>query len=175
MCRSPAQKKFGFIPFTFEADYRGKKAVKSPQSDRLARQAAVLSGMVRERFPGVADKLRELAVLVPGNRGPDRESEPKPEVTVADLSKVHTPTPHAKEILRRLEWYAEYHDADYLRAAEEQARVAYILFCDAQCPLPKAFSGPARITPAGETFPDFYFKGARLMGAFALLGEHLPR
>ena len=42
---------------------------------------------------------------------------------------------------------------------------------DDTCPLPKAYAGAARKTVAGDPFPDFTFRGAKLMHAFALLGE----
>jgi len=46
------------------------------------------------------------------------------------------------------------------------------MFCDDTCPLPKARAGvTAHKTTQGEPFPDFYFRGAKLMRAFAVLGE----
>jgi hypothetical protein len=51
------------------------------------------------------------------------------------------------------------------------ARLAYINFCDDACPLPKAYAGSSLKTTQGAPFPDFYFRGAKLMHAFALLGE----
>ena len=57
--------------------------------------------------------------------------------------------------------------------AEQQARIAYVMFCDDTCPLPKAYAGGPRKTVAGDDFPDFYFRGASLIHAFALLGEAL--
>ncbi len=78
---------------------------------------------------------------------------------------------HADEIIRQLEWYQATHNREHLKLAEKYAAEAYPLFCDEKCPLPKAFAGPLRKTLAGETFPDFYLRGARLMLAFALLGE----
>jgi hypothetical protein len=59
----------------------------------------------------------------------------------------------------------------YLMAADTYARLAHIAFCDDACPLPKAYAGSSPKTTQGEPFPDFYFRGAKLMHAFALLGE----
>jgi hypothetical protein len=59
----------------------------------------------------------------------------------------------------------------YLKAADTYARLAPIAFCDDACPLPKAYAGSSPKTTQGEPFPDFYFHGAKLMHAFALLGE----
>ena len=189
-------RRFGFVPFTFEVDYLGKGAGKSPpgQSIRLAHHAADLAARIREANPAIAAKLEELARIHLGDEGlkaapenvrmwlatgdkshiqrvgPHR-SRPKPQV--ADLSTADTPPRHATEILRRLMWYRLYGDCAYLDAAREQARRAYALFMDGRSPLPKAFAGEPKRTVAGEPFPDFYFRGARLMHAFALLGEAL--
>jgi len=97
----------------------------------------------------------------------------RPKAAVADLSGGDTPNAHAKEMLRRLAWYRTFGDAAYLRAAERQARLAHARFMDETCPLPKAFDPPRTTTAAGKPFPDFYFRGARLMHAFARLGEAL--
>ena len=63
-------------------------------------------------------------------------------------------------------------EVDFLEAAEQQARLACVRFMDGTCPLPKAYEGQRR-TAEGKPFPDFYFRGARLMHAFACLGEAL--
>jgi len=96
-----------------------------------------------------------------------------PDPTVADLAKADAPNRHADAILRRLHWYRAFGDAAYLEAAEAQARRAFARFMDETSPLPKAYDPPKTTTVAGEPFPDFTFRGARLMHAFALLGEAL--
>jgi hypothetical protein len=176
-------RRFGFIPFTFDVDFKGKAAKKSGQSDRLARHAAEVSVTVRDASPRIASKLEELARLLIGeakvkaivsqedsgrSRPPDGAK--RPAAGVADLSKADSAPPHAREIIRRIEWYRAYRDEAYLEAAKEQARLAYVRFMDDKCPLPKAYEN-ARPTAAGEPFPDFYLRGAKLMHAFALVGE----
>jgi hypothetical protein len=187
-------RKFGFVPFTFEPDYKGKDPGKTApgQSLRLAHHAAELSVRMRGANGTIAAKLQELARLHLGEQKlpqamenlrmyratgdsaylqAERDAGEKPDAQVADLSKADTPDPHAREIIRRLQWYRMYKDPAYLAAAEQQARLAYVQFLDAACPLPKAYSGPPRKTVEGKPFPDFYFRGAKLMHAFALLGE----
>lgn len=187
-------KKYGFVPFTFEADIKGKSPGKGApgQSIRLARHAAELSVTIRHGNPGIAAKFAELAKRHLGEekfkaavknmemylatrdrdylRG-GRDARRKPPPAVEDLSKANTPRPHAWAILRRLQWHKRYKDEAYLRAAEQQARLAYVRFMDDTCPLPKAYAGGPRKTVAGDPFPDFTFRGAKLMHAFALLGE----
>ena len=171
-------RKYGFVPFTFDPDYKGKDPGKQApgQSIRLAHHAAELSVRVAKANPAMSAKLAELARL---HLGPDglkpAPSAPakRPPATVADLSKADTPPRHAQEIVRRLEWHKAYQDAAFLKAAERQARLAYVRFMDATCPLPKAYSGPPRKTADGKPFPDFSFRGASLMHAFGLLGEAL--
>jgi len=94
-----------------------------------------------------------------------------PEPRVADLAKADAPNRHADAILRRLTWYRTFGDAAYLEVAEAQARRAFARFMDGTSRLPKAFDPPKTTTAAGEPFPDFYFRGARLMHAFARVGE----
>ena len=65
------------------------------------------------------------------------------------MSTVDTPVGHGREIIRRLEWYRRFKDKAYLEAAEQQARIAYVMFCDENCPLPKADAGGPRKTAAG--------------------------
>ncbi|MHC4247755.1 MAG: hypothetical protein ACYS9X_01375 [Planctomycetota bacterium] len=184
-------KKYGFIPFTFEPDFKGKAAKRSGQSDRLAHHAAELAITTKDADAALAAKLRELAQLLLGEEGlaraarniemfratgdraylqGDIDRTRKPASAVADLSKAETPDEHAREIVRRLEWHRAHGDRAYLDAAVRQARLAYVRFMDGKCPLPKAYEDP-RKTVAGEPFPDFYFRGARFMHAFALVGE----
>jgi hypothetical protein len=189
-------KQHGFIPFTFEPDVKGKKAERSGQSDRLAHHAAELSVITKQDAPALSAKLRDLAKVLlgeqkladavrkvglfraTGDRGyleGAHDGSTKPAATVADLSKAETPVEHAREILRRLRWYRRYNDAAYLHAAEQQARIAYVRFCDETCPLPKACADGPRRSVDGKPFPDFYFRGAKLMHAFALLGEAMRK
>ena len=108
----------------------------------------------------------------------DRESlqggkagDPKPEPRARDLSRSRTPGPYAAEIIRNVQFYRRYRDEAYLEVAETYARLARAAFCDDACPLPKAFAGASPRTTRGEPFPDFYFRGAKLMHAFALVAE----
>ena len=181
--------KYGYIPFTFEVDYKGKKAYKSAQSDRLGAHVAELSVTCRKRLPSISSKLKNLAELllgrdrtseivrkaesssVAGAATPDSHSETKPPVTVADLSSAQLPEKHAQEIIRRVDWFKQYGDVGYLAVARQQAHAAYVLFCDDRSPLPKANAAGAPTTTEGKPFPDYYFKGAKLMHAFALVAE----
>ncbi len=187
--------KHGFIPFTFDTDVNGKTPNKSGQSDRLARHAAELSLDTRGRAPSISAKLKELATLLLGNERlqqalldiekslgngsgdlqTDVSAGTRPPANVSDLSAIDTSIKHAREIIRRVEWYKQYKDSAYLRAAEQQALKAYAMFCDDKTPLPKAYAGAARKTVSGKEFHDFYFRGAKLMHAFALLGETLEQ
>jgi len=92
-----------------------------------------------------------------------------------DLSKKSTSRAIAREIVRYVKLYRKYKDKAYLQIARRQGRLAYVRFMDDVCPLPKAYSGGRRKTAEGKGFGDFYFRGAELMGAFALLGEALKR
>jgi len=170
-------KKYGFVPFTFEADVKGKSPGKSApgQSIRLAHHAMELSSVMRTADAPIADKMVTLAKL----HGVDAKTmkhsaKPKPEFR--DLSKNNTPRAAAREIARCVKLYRRHKDKAYLEIARKQGRVAYVRFMDDTCPLPKAYSGGLRKTAEGKDFPDFYFRGAELMSAFALLGEALkPR
>ena len=187
-------KKYGFVPFTFEADLKGKDPGKEApgQSIRLAHHAAELSVVMRDADPGLAARFEELARLhlgegklkqalknmemyvATGDRDDlqgGRDTRERPPAEVEDLSDADTPQPHAWAILRRLQWHKRYGDEAYLKAAEQQARLAYVRFMDDTCPLPKAYAGGPGKTVAGDPFPDFTFRGAKLMHAFALLGE----
>lgn len=176
-------RKHGFIPATFKHELQGKKPANGPQDERLARHSLEMSLVLAEADPALAAKLRRLAtcvlgegqVPVPLEKGPAGHAfDPgkKPVASLVDLSKARTPDRHAKAILQRVDWFREYGDAAYARMAEKQARMAYVQFCDDVCPLPKAVAGSGRIRTAdGNVFPDFYFRGAALMHAFARVGE----
>ena len=184
-------KKYGFVPFTFDPDVKGKDPGKSApgQSIRLAHHAVELSLTMRAADAGIADKLATLARLHLDDAkfaksladakvrlaGGEREvsTAAKPQAEFRDLSKSNTPSASAREIVRYVKLYRQYKDKTYLEIARKQGRVACVRFMDATCPLPKAYSGGRRKTAEGEDFPDFYFRGAELMGAFALLGEAL--
>lgn len=191
-------KKYGFVPFTFDIDLKGKDPGKTApgQSIRLANHAAELSVTIAKAHPAISAKFRELARLHLGEAGLRlatrniaafiatgdrsylqgiRNPTTKPPAAVVDLSKADTPTRHAQAIIRLVRYYRQYKDAAYLKAARRQARIAYVRFMDRTCPLPKACAGGAKKTAAGKPFGDFYFRGAKLMHAFALLGEAIRR
>lgn len=104
-----------------------------------------------------AAKLRELARFHPGETG-EKKNAGRPPAAVADLSKADTPPPHGRAIIRLVEQYRACGDRKYLRAAEQQARLAYVRFLDDRCPLPKACETPRKAAD-GTPFPDFYFRG----------------
>ncbi|MDP6547044.1 MAG: hypothetical protein QGH60_23970 [Phycisphaerae bacterium] len=167
-------RKYGFVPFTFKVDLKGKSPGKSApgQSIRLAHHAVELSVTIRPVDAGVADKLATLARLHIGDTKA-RPIEAKPKPQFRDLSRKNTPSASAREIIRYVKLYRKYKDKAYLEVASKQGRVAYVRFMDNVCPLPKAYSGGRKKTAEGKEFGDFYFRGAELMGAFALLGEAL--
>jgi len=169
-------KKYGFVPFTFEVDVKGKSPGKSApgQSIRLAHHAFELALTMRAADAGIADKLMTLAKLhgVAAKAKPDCA---KPQAVFRDLSKKSTSRAIAREIVRYVKLYRKYKDKAYLQIARRQGRLAYVRFMDDVCPLPKAYSGGRRKTAEGKGFGDFYFRGAELMGAFALLGQALKR
>jgi hypothetical protein len=103
--------------------------------------------------------------------GGDAVQVPKPQPRVGDLSRSRTPDGYADEILRNVDYYKRSGDDACLKAADACARLAYVAFCDDACPLPKACAGSRPTMTQGKPFPDFYFGGAKLMHAFALLGE----
>jgi hypothetical protein len=164
-------KKYGFVPFTFDPDYKGKDPGKSVpgQSIRLARHAAELAKTIGDKQIGA--KLDELARLHLV-KSSDKNDLQKPPAEVANLSKADTPAPHGEAIIRLVGLYRTDKDREYLRAAQQQARLAYVRFMDDNSPLPKAYE-TLRKTADGKPFPDFYFRGAKMMHAFALLGEAL--
>jgi len=181
-------KKYGFVPFTFEVDVKGKSPGKSApgQSIRLAHHAVELSLTMRPADAGVADKLVTLAKLhlddakfakslvdAKVRLGGAVSTDAKPQAEFRDLSGSNTSAASAREIVRYVKLYRQYKDKAYLEVARKQGRVAYVRFMDDTCPLPKAYSPGRRKTAEGKYFPDFYFRGAELMGAFALLGEAL--
>ncbi|MFP4058660.1 MAG: hypothetical protein ACLF0G_17475 [Candidatus Brocadiia bacterium] len=168
-------RRHGFFPLTFEPELRGKPAgEKTPgQSTRLARHAREVAEQLAEASPELAAKLRTLATLHLGDPAP-APGRAKPPARLEDLSQATTPDAHADAILRNLAAYRAGGDPAFLDVARTHARIAYVLFCDQTCPLPKARvdSHQARTTQ-GKPFPDHSFRGARLMKAFALLGEAL--
>jgi len=175
-------KKFGFVPFTFDPDYKGKSAGKKApgQSIRLAKHAAELSVTFKKTSPEISRKLAELAKLHLGEDGLRRaagglDTTAKPKSAFRDLSKATIPNPHARQIIRLVSAYQRYKDPAYLKVALQQGRIAYAMFMDKTCPLPKACSGRPKRTAEGKDFGDFYFRGAKLMHAFALLGEASAR
>ena len=191
-------KKFGFVPFTFDPDVKGKDPGKSApgQSIRLANHAAELSVTIAKANPAISAKFAELARLHLGADGLKRAvrnmemyiatgdraylqgyrpGAARPKAAAADLSRADTPDPHGQEIIRLVRYYRRYKDPATLQAATRQARLAHVRFMDNTCPLPKAYSGGPRKTAAGKPFGDFYFRGAKLMHAFALLAEAQKR
>ena len=165
--------KHGFIPFTFDPELHRIAPRKSDQSNRLARHASELSTRFREQAPGVSAQLEKLATLVSERTVRDGDGSTRPRASIAKLKGQENSEKHAKEITKRVGWFIRYNDPAYLRAAERQASIAYGMFCDEMCPLPKAYPGMVRKTASGQQFPDFYFRGAKLMHSFALLGEAL--
>jgi len=167
-------RKYGFVPFTFEVDVKGKSPGKSApsQSIRLAHHALDLSPAMRIADAGIADKMVTLAKLH-GVSAKTKQDSAKPQAVFRDLSKDNTSISAAREIVRYVKLYRKYKDKAYLDIARKQGRAAYARFMDNVCPLPKAYAGGRKKTAEGKEFPDFYFRGAELMGAFALLGEAL--
>ena len=167
--------KYGFFPFTFAPELKGKSPGKSApgQSIRLARHAADVAGQLEKTDPKLARKLRKFSeVHLKAGKSPKKAPQKKPEIRIRNLAGSRTPRRHAREIIRNVELYRRYGDKAYLKAAETYARLAYVVFCDDKCPLPKARAGSGRYrTTQGKPFPDFYFHGAGLMKAFALLAE----
>jgi hypothetical protein len=164
--------KYGFFPFTFAPELKGKSPGKEApgQSIRLARHAAEVARQLDKVAPEIAAKLRKLAHLHLKGRKPEASAKPAPRFR--DLSRSTTPRPHADAILQNVALYRQYKDAEFLKVADRHARQAAEMFCDDTCPLPKARAGVAPPkTTQGEPFPDFYFQGAKLMRAFAVLGE----
>lgn len=171
--------KYGFFPFTFEPDLKGRDPGAKPpgQSIRLAGHALEVAAQLGKGLPDVQAKLARLAELHGLNRpGPRPGGIPGtgPRAVVRDLSGSREPEPYAKTILANLDLYRQHGDRAFLDLARTYAKAAHGRFCDDRCPLPKARvdSDQAR-TAQGKRFPDYYFRGARLMKAFALLGEAL--
>ncbi len=170
--------KYGFYPFTFEADAgKGlKEKSASGQSIRLAGHAAELAGQLAKPLPEVAAKLRRLAELqikkpwsqIAALSQPD---SPAPPDNPPDLSKEKSPVRHARTILLYVEAYRSHGRREYLDAARSCARRAGAMFLDGASPLPRALPAGTALTTATGEFPDFYFRGAALMHALARLGE----
>ena len=164
--------RYGFFPFDFAPELKGetpgKRAPK--QSLRLARHARDLSPTLREALPAVADRMEKLARLHLGApQDAKRGTRPKPVFT--DFKGKQSDT-YAKAILKNVELYQLYGDRAFLNVASRYAAVAARLFLDGKCPLPK-YSPTPLATTSGEPFPDFYFRGAKLMLSFAKLGHAL--
>jgi hypothetical protein len=165
-------RKHGFVPATFRPELRGGRPANWSQDDRLARHSLEMSLAVGRTDPALSGKLRELSLCILGEGDASIPTGDKqPEARVADLSKEIRSAKHARAIVRVVDAYRQSGDVAYARAAIQQARNAYAMFCDDVCPLPKALAGGGRIrTGDGSTFPDFYFRGAALMHAFARVG-----
>ena len=166
--------KYGFFPFTFAPELKGKSPGKHVpgQSIRLAEHAAEVAGQLDQAASAIAAKLRKLADLHLRHRKLRPGPPTRPTPRFRDLSRTSTPGPHADAILRDVALYRECRDAEFLKIADMHARQAVTMFCDDTCPLPKAHAGvTAHKTAQGKPFPDFYFRGAKLMRAFALLAQ----
>ncbi len=164
-------RQYGFIPMTYAPDLKGGEPERNSQSPRLGLIAAELAGEIGAAHPDLQRKLARLAELL--SPAVERTAS-APPLPAADLAHEHDSRKHAREIMRYLDWHRENgRDPEYLQAAAKLADRARSLFCDAQSPLPRAYAGPLRRTPSGDRFPDFYFREARLMHAFALLGNEL--
>ena len=150
--------------------------------------------MIEKALPAIAPRMREFARLQLGETsyakalaaflesGPSIESdlfknngaklaispksgEEKRLVVSSD------PTDYARQIIAHLSAYRAHKNAAALKAAEDTARLAFVTFCDDTSPLPRALPWwLPLLTPQGG-FPDFSFRGAPLMRAFAALGE----
>jgi hypothetical protein len=165
--------KYGFFPFTFAPELTGKlKDKKAPdQSLRLAQHARDLSVVLKDALPEISAKLEKLARLHLGEKkeAAVEVKPPKPEAQFLAIKGMQS-SRYAQAIRRNVDLYRTYDDTAFLTVARQYADTAAKLFLDDVCPLPKYSSVPL-MTPSGEPFPDFYFRGAELMHAFALLGE----
>jgi hypothetical protein len=168
--------KYGFFPLTFAPELAGKDPGKQApeESVRLSRHAAEVADQLAQAAPQIEARLRRLSEVC---GGPQKSSAPPiaapaPVARAANLPKQRFSGQYADEIIRWVKAYRQYGNVAYLEAAQTMARGAYGDFCDDTCPLPKALArGTPLATAAGDPFPDFYFRGAKLMHAFALLGE----
>ena len=187
--------KHGFFPFSFEVEMRGAPpgTEASTQSIRLAHHAFAIGDQLETVAPDLAAKLRRLAQLhlkeqpddvtrrnlrlaaASGNVGfiaGKKMTPPERVAALRDFSGDAVSDGIAQEIADCVVFYNETKRPEYLRAATEYARIARELFCDEHSPLPRALRQEVSLrTTRGEAFPDFYFDGARLMRAFALLGS----
>ena len=192
--------KYGIYPFDLSVDLEGTDPNrKSPnQSIRLAHHAIDLAHQLDGELPEIQKKLRKFSILHLGDQSEETtmrniawaqelkssdfiQNKKKPldkpdPADIRDLSDQVQSTIHATEILYHLKLYHTYNEPAYLKTAETYARLAYAMFCDDTSPLPKGFAkGVPLQTAQGNSFPDFYFQGAKLMKAFALLGEALQK
>jgi hypothetical protein len=169
--------RWGAYPWNLEPDFKadeGKSVKPNPkpceQTLRLARHARRIGESLRATEPVLAAKLETLAEL---HLGPPaavaappavRPPAPPPRVVLSDRADTL-----AADMERFADLYVQERDPAYLAAAEALARHARDLYLDGICPLPRA-----RLTPAtlrdGASFPDFYWRGATLMRAFAKVG-----
>lgn len=157
----------GFIPFTFNPELKGRKAKNSDQSVRLGRHALDMAQQLAEVDKALASKFDRLGKLLQVNENGSTSSR---STGIAKIKPDASSEVHAREIMRRLNWFKETGELAYLKSADQQARAAVKLFCDTNSPLPKAYPSPKK-TAQGEPFPDFYFRGSKLMNAFVLLSE----
>jgi hypothetical protein len=189
---------YGFYPFDLRVDLQGRDPGKTvpTQSIRLAHHAVDIALQLKNELTEITSKLRKLATLHLGDQTKETtlrnltwakelrssgfiqgKQDPlyKPDPNyILDLSDRVLSTTHASEILYHLKLYRTFNDPAYLKTAETYGRLAHAMFCDDTSPLPKGFAKSVPIhTARGKTFPDFYFQGAKLMHAFALLGEAL--
>jgi len=152
--------KHGFFPFTFEPELYGTAAREDVQARRLGLQSMRIAKRLEPVNPDLAAKLRKLGEL---NRGAAPGGKPRRNRT--DLAREKMSPPWADQILHNVE-------AGRTEEARNLAAEAYGLFWDSKSPLPRALArGTPGETPDGQPFPDFYFRGARLMRAFLALAQ----
>jgi len=185
--------RWGFFPQDLRPELEGSDPGRQTptQSLRLAHHAAAVAREIAEALPSVSAKLRRLSEMHLGNQPWEttRKNLEWAEVTgdigfLQGTRDTRLPTAgrpalsasvlsedYATQILAFLKLYRETGQEANLRFARVYARLAYARFCDEESPLPRAFAAGAPVTTRrGEPFPDFYFKGAKLMRAFAQLG-----
>lgn len=187
--------KYGFLPYDFEPELNGGAPQRTDQSDRLAHHCIEVAPLLEQALPETAARMREFARLQLGEpsyaqaRADFRESGPSIEedlfknkggqLALSSKSAEHEvlvvsadPAAYAKQIIAHLSVYRAKQNAAALKAAEDTARLAFVTFCDDASPLPRALPWWLPLqTPQGEKFPDFSYRGAPLMRAFAALGE----
>ena len=186
--------RWGFFPMDLRPEFEGADpGNRAPaQSIRLAHHAAWLATQLEPENPRVAGKLRRLSELhlgkqpyattlrnlawakatgdnsfIQGTRDTRLPAAGRPPLSAAVMAD-----DYATQILVYIRKYRERGNETDLRFAKVYARLAHERFIDGTSPLPRAFAAGAPIRARdGEPFPDFYFHGAKLMRAFALLGE----